>query len=184
MICPNLSNPQIKQEFEELKNIFGENLAYLLWNRNGGYHLDKAPNGNSSKLFNDLLGITENKEKALKLKAKTLTNAFKDWFGNSQVTDNNGEPLLTNLTFISKDNQIKSIFNSGEYNRNSDDIYDNEVIVKTENRRQTQIDGSMYQEIISNFETYFPNYSFYNDQQRRIVADLVERGKLQITCSI
>jgi len=52
MICPNLSNPQIRQEFEELKNQFGESMAYLLWDRNGGYHLDKAPNGESSKLFN------------------------------------------------------------------------------------------------------------------------------------
>ncbi len=315
MICPNLSNPQIRQEFEELKNQFGESMAYLLWDRNGGYHLDKAPNGESSKLFNDLLDLTKDRQLALATKAKTLSNRFKDWFGNSQVVDKNGEPLIvyhggtiaefpewvdryyyeelinkpnktseeisilndmikeikstesfgknkyynynsgfysygngfyfsknistakdygtpkpffinisnplltTNNVFnkyvesrneqrhilenygeedgyngvfsenmdeivAHKPNQIKSIFNSGEYNRNSDNIYDNETFNTIENRRQTGINGSMSQEILSNFETYFPDYAFYNDRQRELVASLVESGKLQITCTI
>lgn len=184
MICPNLSNPQIRQEFEELKNQFGEPMAYLLWDRNGGYHLDKAPNGESSKLFNDLLDFTKDRQLTLATKAKTLSNKFKDWFGNSQVVDKNGEPLIQNNSVISENNQTKSIFNSGEYNRNSDNIYDNEVTVSQENRRQTDINGSMSNQIISNFEAYFPDYVFYNDRQRELVANLVERGQLQITCSI
>lgn len=180
-MCPNFNLPGVRQEFDELQLMFGEDMAYLLWNRNNGYHLDKAPNGQSSKLFKGLLDLTVRKN-ALTIKARTLTSNFKEWFGNSQVVDENGEPLIQNNGFVSESNQIKSIFNSGEYNRNSDNIYDSTALNTVENRRQTQINGSMSQEILSNFENYFPDYAFYNDDQRQIVASMVESGKLQITC--
>lgn len=271
-MCPNFNLPGVRQEFDELQLMFGEDMAYLLWNRNNGYHLDKAPNGQSSKLFKGLLDLTVRKN-ALTIKARTLTSNFKEWFGNSQVVDENGEPLLVYHTtrnefdsfykgdllhyfsdkpleryggiimpvFLNIENmgimedhdirknnptyemwgkeyqefikshdgflntvtsknasydilkdvnsylvrssyQIKSIFNSGEYNRNSDNIYDSTTLNTVENRRQTQINGSMSQEILSNFENYFPDYAFYNDDQRQIVASMVESGKLQITC--
>jgi len=53
--CPNLSNPKIKQQFQELIDATNENIAYNLWNLNNGYPLDYAPNGKESKLFIDLL---------------------------------------------------------------------------------------------------------------------------------
>lgn len=183
MICPNFSIDSVKKNFDELQSMFGEDMAYLLWNRNNGYHLDKAPNGQSSKLFKGLLDLTDRKT-ALTIKAKTLSNNFKEWFGNSQVVDENGEPLLENNSFVSESNQIKSIFNSGEYNRNNDNIYDSRTLNTVENRRQTQINGSMSQEILSNFESYFPDYAHYNDEQRQVVASNVEQGTIQITCSI
>lgn len=38
--CPNLSNKQVKQEFDELTNAVGENAAYYLWNKHeGNYEL-------------------------------------------------------------------------------------------------------------------------------------------------
>lgn len=288
MTCPNLSNPQIRQEFDELKSVLGEDMAYLIWDRNGGYGLDKTRDGKPSKLFNDLLGLTDRKG-AIEIKAKTLSKSFKQWFGNSKVVDENGEPLivyhgtdrifsnfkkgindsiyltqslqyseaygkpmplflkiesmldvrslltdetfknyliekkgngfdlkslnnnynqvlisLTNRDFLidyykSKNynglkgsnefvvfepNQIKSIFNTGVFNRYSDNIYDNEIINKETNRQQTSINGSMSQEIVSNFENYFPDYSHFNDEQRKVVADLVEQGRIQLSCTI
>ena len=271
MICPNLSNPTVKKEFDELKSVVGEDMAYLIWNRNNGYHLDKASNGKPSKLFNDLLGLTDRKT-ALEIKAKTLSNAFKQWFGDSKVVDENGEPLvvyhgsrransifpkemiggkmgLDNLRMgpgfyfssqkhiateyhdsnwfyendpgeypdnkflhpsflkiendnqgkieedridmwmkgeyvVFEPNQIKSIFNSGVFNRYSDNIYDNDILVQEENRQQTSINGSMAEEIVLRFETYFPDYSHFNDDQRRVVAELVEQGKIQLSCTI
>lgn len=39
--CPNPAS----KEFQELKSIFGEAKAYLLWDRNHGNPLDMAPNG-------------------------------------------------------------------------------------------------------------------------------------------
>jgi len=50
-ICPNLHNKQVKQEFDELVNLFGEEIAYYIWDENNGNSLDKAPNGASSVLF-------------------------------------------------------------------------------------------------------------------------------------
>ena len=32
--CPNLSNPQVKQEFAELVQAVGEDAAYFLWDKN------------------------------------------------------------------------------------------------------------------------------------------------------
>lgn len=288
MICPNLSIPDIKKEFDELKSVLGEDMAYLIWDRNGGYGLDKTKDGKPSKLFNDLLGLTDRKG-AIEIKAKTLSKSFKQWFGDSKVVDENGEPLivyhgtnnifsefkkginesiyttplknysevygksmplflkidsllnvstllnddsfkdflknnegngfdlkdlfntknqvlisLTNRNFlidyykskgfdglkgsnefsVFEPNQIKSIFNTGVFNRYSDNIYDNEIINQETNRQQTSIDGSMSQEIVSNFENYFPDYSHFNDEQRKIIADLVEQGRIQLSCTI
>lgn len=182
MICPNLSNPQIRQEFDELKSVLGEDMAYLIWDRNGGYGLDKTRDGKPSKLFNDLLGLTDRKN-AIDIKAKTLSNAFKQWFGDSKVVDENGEPSIISNSF-NNEKEAKLIFNSGVFNRYSDNIYDNEIINKETNRQQTSINGSMSQEIVSNFGTYFPDYTYLNDDQRKVVADLVEQGRIQLSCTI
>lgn len=102
--CPNLSNPQVKQEFSELVQAVGENEAYFLWDKNNGYALDKAPNGADSKLFNDFLTYYEgNRQEAIKAKSRMYSDAFKDWFGDwqsedktnvSKVVDENGEPQI------------------------------------------------------------------------------------------
>lgn len=81
--CPDLSNPQVKQEFSELVQAVGENEAYFLWDKNNGYALDKAPNGADSKLFNDLVEHYEgDRIKALQIKSKVYSDAFKEWFGD------------------------------------------------------------------------------------------------------
>ena len=77
--CPNKRS----KEFKELSEIFGEDKAYFLWMRNKGNHLDKAPNGADSKLFNTLLDYFKgDREEALKAKAKVYSNNFFSWFGN------------------------------------------------------------------------------------------------------
>lgn len=103
-ICPNLHNKQVAKEFGELKDLFGEDTAYLLWSKNNGYSIDKAPNGADSILFQKLLDRTKNRQQALIEKAKTYSNGFLNWFGDwtsedktnvSKVVDDNGEPKLT-----------------------------------------------------------------------------------------
>lgn len=93
-MCPNLSNPQIKQEFDELVSVLGENVAYYVWDQNNGYGLDYAPNGAQSKLFRDLYDYYKDRNKAIEAKAKTLSKEFKQWFQGSKVVDDNGEPLI------------------------------------------------------------------------------------------
>ena len=102
-ICPNLHNKQVKQEFDELVNLFGEEIAYYIWDENNGNSLDKAPNGASSVLFQSLLNICNgDRNKALQAKFKVYTPNFKQWFGDwqndpenaSKIVDENGEPLV------------------------------------------------------------------------------------------
>ena len=95
MMCPNLKNPQVAQEFNELVQAVGEKAAYDIWNQNNGYGIESAPNGAPSKLFSDLLSEFDgNRELTIKAKAKTFSKEFKTWFGDSKVVDENGEPLM------------------------------------------------------------------------------------------
>lgn len=81
--CPNLSNKKVKQEFDELTSLFGEDAAYFLWDKNNGYSLDKAPNGADSILFKSLLdNYNGDRQAALKAKAKVYTSSFMNWFGD------------------------------------------------------------------------------------------------------
>lgn len=102
-MCPLLSNPITKQAFDELTNLFGEDIAYFLWSKNGGYPLDKAPNGASSILFASLAEHYGDRKQALIAKAKTFSKKFTDWFGDwtdpdainvSKAVDINGEPQI------------------------------------------------------------------------------------------
>lgn len=81
-LCPNLSNKKVKQAFDEMKEIFGEDMAYFLWSENGGYPLDLAPNGASSILFKSLMDHYGDRKQALISKAKVYSSNFKDWFGD------------------------------------------------------------------------------------------------------
>lgn len=104
-ICPNLHNKQVAQEYGELEDLFGPDTAHLLWSRNNGYSIDKAPNGADSILFGELLHITNgDKTRAIILKAKIYSDEFLKWFGDwtsedkenvSKVVDKNGEPQVT-----------------------------------------------------------------------------------------
>lgn len=120
-LCPNLSNKKVKQAFDEMKEIFGEDMAYFLWSENGGYPLDLAPNGASSILFKSLMDHYSDRKQALISKAKVYSSNFKDWFGDwtkedktdvSKVVDENGEPLVvyhgtqTKFTEFSKKKEV------------------------------------------------------------------------------
>lgn len=83
IICPNLSNPQVKQEFDELVEAVGEVAAYDIWSQNNVNSIDKAPNGAESKLFSDLLQhYNYDRVKAIQAKAKIFSKSFKNWFGD------------------------------------------------------------------------------------------------------
>ena len=118
IICPNISNPEVAKEFNELKSALmaadpkhGEAMAYQVWSLNNGNAIDKAPNGAESQLFKSLVDYYEgDRSKAIVAKAKTYSTNFLKWFGNwtgekdalpeyeqteiSKVVDENGEPLV------------------------------------------------------------------------------------------
>ena len=82
-ICPNLHNKQVAQEYGELEDLFGPDTAHLLWSRNNGYSIDKAPNGADSILFGELFHITNgDRTRAIILKSKLYSDEFLKWFGD------------------------------------------------------------------------------------------------------
>ena len=78
--CPNKRS----KEFQEMASVLGgEDKAYFFWMRNKGNHLEKAPNGADSKLFQTLLEYFKgDRAEAIKAKAKVYTNEFFNWFGD------------------------------------------------------------------------------------------------------
>lgn len=77
MICPNLNDPTVKQEFTELKDVFGENVAYGLWQKNNGFPLDRTRSGERSWLFVDLQRLTGSRKRAMKLKSVIYTGKLR-----------------------------------------------------------------------------------------------------------
>lgn len=114
--CPNLSDPQIKQEFEELIDVLGENKAYYLWNKNQGYSVDRAPDGAPSKLYQinvDRFG--GDRVKAIKATADAIINGY----GNSMLFQydlQNTNPLhgiQQTISEIGVNNLIKTLTDVG-----------------------------------------------------------------------
>ncbi len=127
-MCPNINNEQIRNEFNEIVTALGGNpltieefrnkelrllrtgtdaaamdAAYDIWDQNQGNPIDKAPNGSESILFKSLINHYGDRQKAIRAKANTYSEAFKNWFGDwtsedttnvSKVVDENGEPLV------------------------------------------------------------------------------------------
>lgn len=122
IICPNLKNEEVAREFEELKNATSEAAAYHIWSQNNGNGIDKAPNGEPSKLFSDLLAhYNGDRVAAIQAKARTYSKSFKEWFGDwqsedkanvSKVVDENGEPLVVYHGTRTSDNINKYGFQS------------------------------------------------------------------------
>ena len=91
--CPNLSNKQVKKEFDELVDVFGEDTAYFLWDKNEGYSLDKAPNGADSKLFQSLLdNYKGDRVKALVEAAKQLISNDNEVSTTDNIVTEQEEP--------------------------------------------------------------------------------------------
>lgn len=83
IMCPNLKNPEVAREFNELKEATSEQAAYRIWSLNNGNAIDKAPNGAESKLFHDLLDLFGGDRKlAIQVKARTYSQSFLNWFGD------------------------------------------------------------------------------------------------------
>lgn len=99
--CPNLANPEVKQEFDELISVLGEKAAYAAWALNDGNMIDRAPNGAPSILFQSLLSKNKNdRTAAIREKAEIYKKSFNSWFtklgdeAKELFTDANGEPLI------------------------------------------------------------------------------------------
>lgn len=84
MQCLNIKNKEVAALLEEYTRILGnEDAAYYVLSENNGYGLDKAPNGEPSKLYSDLLShYNGDHNMAIKAKSQVYTDSFKNWFGD------------------------------------------------------------------------------------------------------
>ena len=112
IVCPLMSNPDVAREFNELKDATTSRAAYAIWSLNNGNMIDKAPNGEPSILFNQLLEYYKgDRKKAILAKSrvyrKSFLKSFGDWINPNNITDNwtknhmlsstvdkNGEPFI------------------------------------------------------------------------------------------
>lgn len=91
--CPNKNLP----EWKELERVVPE-VAYTVWDLNNGYGIDKAPNGEPSILFQDLLDHFDgNREAAIKAKVMIFSTSYKTW-SNGKDLDANKEPIISDVT--------------------------------------------------------------------------------------
>ena len=150
MVCLRTELPEVQAQLDKYTSILGsEDAAYYVLSENNGYDLDKAPNGQPSKLFSDLLSHFQGDENAAILaKSKVFTEGFKTWFGDwlsddktnvSKVVDENGEPLISDVvldqgTFSTEDDNIHRREHSLIYNPNFEELNILNGIVWTNSR--------------------------------------------------
>lgn len=130
IICPNLKNEEVAREFEELKNATSEAAAYHIWSLNNGNSIDKAPNGEPSKLFSDLLEhYNGDRVAAIQAKARTYSESFKDWFGDwvgNTTTDIDSKDAVDYLYDINP--ELSKVGSKEEYTQYINSIYPNSLI--------------------------------------------------------
>ena len=116
IICPNMSNPDVAREFNELKEATNERAAYAIWSLNNGNGIDKAPNGAKSKLFNDLLEYygEEYEEEHTSVYNATLLEALKIPELQKEFLDMLA--ILMNVDFSYELKQILASEKSAKYN--------------------------------------------------------------------
>lgn len=99
--CPLLSNPQVAKDFNQMKEAVGSTAAYNMWSKNNGNSVEKAPNGQPSLLFQDILEVNGGMILgAIQTKAKIYTNGFLKKFGkwferDTVFQDENREPHVS-----------------------------------------------------------------------------------------
>lgn len=130
IICPNLKNKEVAREFEELKNATSEAAAYHIWSQNNGNGIDKAPNGEPSKLFSDLLEhYNGNRIAAIQAKARTYSKSFKEWFGDwtgNVSIDIDSKDAIDYL--YSTNTELSKVGSKEEYAQYVNSIYPNSLI--------------------------------------------------------
>lgn len=109
--CPNKKG----EDYKELVEIFGsQEIAHLLIERNHGYNLDLDPWGNESRLFKELLKITNNDRfDALRLKAQFYLDEYVETHGR-WFEDFNEEPhpRLDSKQFINRRKVYENLLNT------------------------------------------------------------------------
>lgn len=131
MQCLNIKNKEVAALLKEYTKIFGnEDAAYYVLSENNGYGLDKAPNGEPSKLFSDLLEhYNGDRVAAIQAKARTYSKSFKEWFGDwtgNVSIDIDSKDAIDYL--YSTNTELSKVGSKEEYAQYVNSIYPNSLI--------------------------------------------------------
>lgn len=131
MQCLNIKNKEVAALLKEYTKILGnENAAYYVLSENNGYGLDKAPNGEPSKLFSDLLEhYNGDRVAAIQAKARTYSKSFKEWFGDwtgNVSIDIDSKDAIDYL--YSTNTELSKVGSKEEYAQYVNSIYPNSLI--------------------------------------------------------
>jgi hypothetical protein len=131
MQCLNVKNKEVAALLKEYTKILGnENAAYYVLSENNGYGLDKAPNGEPSKLFSDLLEhYNGDRVAAIQAKARTYSKSFKEWFGDwtgNVSIDIDSKDAIDYL--YSTNTELYKVGSKEEYTQYVNSIYPNSLI--------------------------------------------------------
>lgn len=131
MQCLNVKNKEVAALLKEYTKILGnENAAYYVLSENNGYGLDKAPNGEPSKLFSDLLEhYNGDRVAAIQAKARTYSKSFKEWFGDwtgNVSIDIDSKDAIDYL--YSTNTELSKVGSKEEYAQYVNSIYPNSLI--------------------------------------------------------
>lgn len=131
MQCLNIKNKEVAALLKQYTKILGnENAAYYVLSENNGYGLDKAPNGEPSKLFSDLLEhYNGDRVAAIQAKARTYSKSFKEWFGDwtgNVSIDIDSKDAIDYL--YSTNTELSKVGSKEEYAQYVNSIYPNSLI--------------------------------------------------------
>lgn len=131
MQCLNVKNKEVAALLKQYTKILGnENAAYYVLSENNGYGLDKAPNGEPSKLFSDLLEhYNGDRVAAIQAKARTYSKSFKEWFGDwtgNVSIDIDSKDAIDYL--YSTNTELSKVGSKEEYAQYVNSIYPNSLI--------------------------------------------------------
>lgn len=131
MQCLNVKNKEVAALLKQYTKILGnENAAYYVLSENNGYGLDKAPNGEPSKLFSDLLEhYNGDRVAAIQAKARTYSKSFKEWFGDwtgNVSIDIDSKDAIDYL--YSTNTELSKVGSKEEYTQYVNSIYPNSLI--------------------------------------------------------
>ena len=77
MFCPNLSDPEVRRDFNKIADVVGSKIAYQVWNLNNGNPIHLNKNGEQSVLYENLLiQYDGNHRAAIKAKTQVLLPCF------------------------------------------------------------------------------------------------------------
>ena len=153
------NNPKFKSKIDELftntKGLF-DMPAYGF--KNAKEFLAESM---SNPEFMEILNGIEYKEETLWTYLMTLVSDFLNELLNVEL---NGNSVLAEVIRV------------------SEQVLNNNISEISKNKQVTL--STLGNEVLTNWDTYFPNYSWMNDSQKQMTAKLIEEGKITLNCKI